>query len=138
MRGRGVGYLFEIFQAKDEEFGLEQYTDRVCVIFESGNPSGESGEFETVFSESLSDWCGFDPEVTAQKSDNVEDFNSSGQEKYVYTVTGSGEAEITGFTDTVTVLLESGDPGGDLGDFAEHIKLALSRWYDGANIIRIE
>jgi hypothetical protein len=133
-------YLFEIFQAEDEEFGLEQYRDRVCVIFESGDPGGKSEEFETIFSESLSEWCGFDPEVTAQQADTIFGFDSAVQAKYVYEVSHPGEsgAGIIGFTDTVTMLLESGDPGGDPGDFAEHIKLALSGWYDGAKVTKIE
>lgn len=133
-------FLFEIFQAENEEFGLEQYKDRLCIMFESGDPGGEPGEFETFFSDSISEWCDFDPEVVARQVNTIDEFDYSFKTKYVYKVDDPGEPEagISEFTDTVTVLLETGDPGGDPGDFAEHIKLALSSWYVGAKIKKVE
>lgn len=133
-------YLFEISQAKNEEFGLEQYKDRLCIIFESGDPGGEPGEFETFFSESISEWCGFDPEVVARQVNTVDGSDSTFKTKCVYEIDDPGEPEagIEEFADTVTVLLESSDPGGDPGDFVEHIKLALSSWYVGAKIKKVE
>lgn len=47
-------------------------------------------------------------------------------------------AGIIGFDDTVTIFIESGDPGGDAGEFAQHIKDALSAWYDGAMVTLLE
>lgn len=140
LKGKRMVYLFEIFRAKDEEFGLEQYRDRVCVIFENGDPGGKPEEFAIFFSKSLSEWCGFDPEVTAQRVNTIVGFDPAIQAKYVYQVNHPGEPEAgkTGFTDTVTMLLESGEPGGDPSDFGEHIKLSLSEWYDGAKVTKIE
>lgn len=34
------------------------------------------------------------------------------------------------YGDTVTIEVESGDPGGDPGEFAERMKKALESWYD--------
>jgi hypothetical protein len=131
-----VIYLFQIFQAQNKEFGIEQYNDRVCVIFESGNPGGEPGEFETFFGDSLTEWCGFDPEVIASKVDSVVGFDSLIQKKYIYKIDHPGEpgAGVSSFSDTVIVILESGDTGEDPGDFVEYIQLALRNWYDGANV----
>ena len=133
-------YLFHIFQAENKEFGIEKFDDRVCVIFESDDPGGGSGEFENFFIESLSDWCGFDPKIIASKVDSVVGFDSSIQSKYIYKIDHPGErgAGISAFPDTVIVLLESGNPGGEPGDFVEHIRLALKTWYEGAKIIKID
>jgi len=133
-------YLFNIHQDKDDEFGLEEYRDRVCVIVESGDPGGDSGEFEAFLSESLSEWCGFDPDITAQQVETIVGFNPASQARYYYEVVAPGElgAGIRGFTDSVTVLLESGNPGGDPGDFAGHIRSVLREWYDGAKITQVE
>lgn len=133
-------YLFHIFQAENKEFGIEKFDDRVCVIFESDDPGGESGEFENFLIESLSDWCGFDPKIIASKVYSVVGFDSSIQSKYIYKIDHPGErdAGISAFSDTVIVLLESGNPGGEPGDFSEHIKLALKTWYDGAKIAKID
>lgn len=133
-------YLFNIYQAKDEEFGIDEYRDRVCVIVESDDPGGEPGEFETFLSESLSEWCGFDPKITAQQVETIVGFNPASQARYYYEVVAPGEpgAGIRGFTDTVTVLLESGNPGGDPGDFEGHLRAALKEWYDGAKVTQVE
>lgn len=133
-------YLFNIHQAKDEEFGIEEYRDRVCVIVESDDPGGEPGEFETFLSEALSEWCGFDPDITAQQAETIVGFNPASQARYCYEVVAPGEpgAGIRGFTDSVMVLLESGNPGGDQGDFEGHLRAALSEWYDGAKVTQTE
>ena len=47
-------------------------------------------------------------------------------------------AGITGFTDIVHVLIESGDPGGNEtgpDSFREFMLGALREWYDGASVI---
>ncbi len=43
-------------------------------------------------------------------------------------------AGITGTYDQVAIEVDSGDPGGEVGEFEEHMKQALSEWYDGAKI----
>ena len=60
--------------------------------------------------------------------------------KYIFEINHPGEpaAGIIGFTDTVSVKIESGDPGGEPGEFEAHIQEALAEWYDGAQVKRIE
>lgn len=55
---------------------------------------------------------------------------------YVFQVEHPGEpgAGIIGFTDTVTVTLDSGNPGGDEGEFEEDIRSYLAEWFDGAGV----
>ena len=43
-------------------------------------------------------------------------------------------AGLPAITDRVTVAVESGEPGGKPGEFAQHIAHALSEWYDGAEV----
>lgn len=43
-------------------------------------------------------------------------------------------AGIRGFSDTVAVIVYSGDPGGDPGEFEAHIKESLMEWYDGGKV----
>lgn len=43
-------------------------------------------------------------------------------------------AGLRGFSDTITVTVESGDPGGTKEEFIEHIRESLAEWYDGATI----
>jgi len=52
-------------------------------------------------------------------------------------------AGLHGFTDVISVVVHSGDPGGEGGEFEEHIRQALVEWYDGATVecfrsIRVE
>lgn len=56
--------------------------------------------------------------------------------KYTFDVYHAGEraAGLHSFTDTVTVAVESGDPGGDAGEFEEFILQTLKDWYDGAGV----
>lgn len=39
-------------------------------------------------------------------------------------------AGIMFYGDTITIEIESGDPGGEKGEFAEHMREALAEWYD--------
>jgi hypothetical protein len=39
-----------------------------------------------------------------------------------------------GYSDRVTVTLDSGDPGGDPREFATFIQESLSQWFDGAAV----
>lgn len=43
-------------------------------------------------------------------------------------------AGIRGFTDTITVNVESGNPGGDPGEFEGFMLQALEDWYDGGHV----
>ena len=45
------------------------------------------------------------------------------------------DAGLRGFTDKVIVSVESGDPGGDPGEFEVYMEKALSTWFDGAFVI---
>ncbi len=58
--------------------------------------------------------------------------------KFIFDIDFHGEPEagITGYTDTVSIEVESGDPGGEYnpGDFVEHMMQALSEWFDGASV----
>jgi hypothetical protein len=47
---------------------------------------------------------------------------------------GESGAGIRSFSDTITIEIESGDPGGDVGEFEEHLKQTLIEWYDGAKV----
>lgn len=126
-------YRFNIHQAQDEEFGLEEHQDRLCVIFESGDPGGDPGDFEKFFSEELRDW--FDADITV-----LEHADSDGCEsemlRLVYSIEIPEEhaAGLNGANDTVTVILASGDPGGDSGDFADFIRVSLVHWMDGGRV----
>ena len=39
-----------------------------------------------------------------------------------------------GYSDRVTVTVDSGDPGGDPGEFETFIQESLSQWFDGAAV----
>jgi hypothetical protein len=56
--------------------------------------------------------------------------------KLTFDVEGFSElaAGINGFTDKVTIVVESGDPGGEPGEFQEFMVLALNEWYDTAGV----
>ena len=43
-------------------------------------------------------------------------------------------AGLRSYGDTVTISIESGDPGGDPGEFETYIKEILSDWFDGARV----
>lgn len=47
---------------------------------------------------------------------------------------GEIDAGIHGYTDLVSIYVESGDPGGEKGEFAEFMKDALTEWFDGAGV----
>lgn len=49
---------------------------------------------------------------------------------------GETGAGIWGFTDTVTVTVET-DPGGEEGEFEQYMLECLAEWYDGAKITPI-
>lgn len=54
------------------------------------------------------------------------------EKKVVYSVCVPDEypAGIYGFTDKISVIVHSGDPGGDPGDFENFFLSALKEWYD--------
>ncbi len=47
---------------------------------------------------------------------------------------GEIDAGVWGYTDTVSVEVESGDAGGDAGEFEEHMRESLAEWFDGAKV----
>jgi hypothetical protein len=55
---------------------------------------------------------------------------------FFFDVTHPGEksAGIPFFTDAVTIIIASGDPGGIEGEFEEFICKTLNDWYDGAKV----
>ena len=47
---------------------------------------------------------------------------------------GEFAAGLNSYTETVKIAVESGDPGGEPGEFAEHVRKALAEWFDGARV----
>lgn len=47
-------------------------------------------------------------------------------------------AGMVGFDDEVSITVDSGDPGGEEGEFAEFMWQVLSDWYDGATVVCVE
>jgi len=50
---------------------------------------------------------------------------------------GDEDAGMRPFSDYIIVQLESGDPGGEEGEFPSYIKNCLKDWYDGAKVTYI-
>lgn len=44
-------------------------------------------------------------------------------------------AGMIGCNDTVTIQVESGNPGGEDGEFTEYMKDVLKEWYDTPRVI---
>ena len=47
-------------------------------------------------------------------------------------------AGIRGFSDSITVIIGSGDPGGEPEEFAKEMRKFLENWYDGGKITIID
>lgn len=43
-------------------------------------------------------------------------------------------AGINGFSDVVTIKVDSGDPGGEPGEFQNFMQECLGEWFDGATV----
>ena len=54
--------------------------------------------------------------------------------KYYIVMPSEYAAGIRGFDDTVTIMVDSGDPGGDTGEFEQFMMDCLKEWYDGGNV----
>ena len=56
--------------------------------------------------------------------------------KLVFDVDFCGEpaAGLYSYHETVTILVESGDPGGEEGEFAQFMRDTLAEWFDGAGV----
>lgn len=56
-------------------------------------------------------------------------------QKFGFEVTHPGEmsAGMDGYTESITVIVEN-DPGGDDGDFAQHMQDCLADWFSGARV----
>lgn len=55
---------------------------------------------------------------------------------YVFDIEVPSEysAGIRGFTDKIVVSIESGDPGGEPGEFTQAMEQFLREWYDTQNV----
>jgi len=47
---------------------------------------------------------------------------------------GDEDAGLRSYTDRITLEIDSGDPGGEEGEFEKFMKDSLKEWYDGANV----
>jgi hypothetical protein len=56
--------------------------------------------------------------------------------EFVFVINHSGEhaAGILPFSDSITIHVTSGDPGGEDGEFEDFMRNALKEWYDGAGV----
>lgn len=54
--------------------------------------------------------------------------------KYIVIQPGDMSAGIYSKSDNVSVIVESGDPGGMEGEFQEWMQNAISEWFDGAHV----
>jgi hypothetical protein len=54
--------------------------------------------------------------------------------KFSITAPGESAAGLGGFTDSVTIIVGSGDPGGGDGEFEQFMKESLKEWYQGAMV----
>ena len=57
---------------------------------------------------------------------------NKGEFDFVVEHPGERGAGILPFSDSIIIQVASGDPGGDDGEFEEHMRNALKEWYDGA------
>ena len=51
--------------------------------------------------------------------------------KYSIDFPGDESAGMLPFCDDIEVIVESGNPGGENGEFEDFIRQALEQWYDG-------
>ena len=56
--------------------------------------------------------------------------------KYTYEIESTGEpdAGYIPYRDTITVTVDSGDPGGEGNEFGDFMAGCLAEWYEGADI----
>lgn len=54
--------------------------------------------------------------------------------KYVVSVPSDHSAGIRGFDDIITIIVESGDPGGVENEFSEHMRKSLQKWYHDGDV----
>ncbi len=56
--------------------------------------------------------------------------------KIVYAVKHPGElgAGLYPYYDTITIVVESADPGGGYKDFENYMRQCLAEWFDGADV----
>ena len=47
-------------------------------------------------------------------------------------------AGLRGYNDDITLTIDSGDPGGEDGEFEDYMIDCLKEWFDGANVTLIE
>jgi hypothetical protein len=47
---------------------------------------------------------------------------------------GDSEAGLPAYQEEIQIYVHSGDPGGEPGEFQEHMRVALAEWFDGAKV----
>lgn len=54
----------------------------------------------------------------------------------IYEVSHPGEraSGVSSYEDTVLVMVDSGDPGGEPNEFEMYMKACLAEWFDGARV----
>lgn len=74
-----------------------------------------------------------EPETIESKVDSTTEHNTvHPPSEYVFEINHPGEpgAGILAFSDKVTVIIESGNPGGEQGEFEALMQMFLNEWYD--------
>jgi len=64
----------------------------------------------------------------------VDEVNKNKKYKFVVEHPGELGAGIQPYFDEVTIYLDSGDPGGDPGEFEDFMRQCFAQWFDGANV----
>ena len=54
--------------------------------------------------------------------------------EYVWDVEFSRAEGLTPFSDIVRVTIDSGDPGGEIGEFESYMEGVLREWFDGTSV----
>ena len=47
---------------------------------------------------------------------------------------GEQSAGLLPYSENITVQVDSDDPGGEAGEFAEELRQFLTKWYEGATV----
>ena len=52
-----------------------------------------------------------------------------------YDVYAAPDDSSFGYTDVIDIIIDSDNPGGEPGEFADFMRAALAEWYDGASVL---
>jgi hypothetical protein len=80
----------------------------------------EAGDGETLGNMVYEIMCRYSKKLRAQAETGT----------FTFTVSPSNDPGAVGGSDMVTVIVDSGNPGGDPGEFEEYMKKVLSDWFD--------